>query len=540
MVKFCGQHIAPKDPDMKRRDFLKSTLAGASVLAAPHVLRAEAQKTITFVPHADLASFDPVWTTADITRNFSLAVYDTLYGYDAEFKAQPQMVEGHAIENDGKQWDLSLREGLKFHDGTPVLARDCIATINRWAKRYPLGQALMARTDELSAVSDKTIRFRLKRPFPLLPEALAEPYCSIMPERLAKTDAFEQVKEAMGSGPFKFVAAERIPGQRVVFDKNPDYVPRTSGKPSFSAGPKVVYVDRVIWNFVQDPSTASAALMQGEVDWWENPTIDLVPQLKRNKDLVITVKDRTGEIGCLRFNHLFPPFDNAAIRRVVLSAMDQKDVMTAVAGAEPSLIKTDVGLFVPGTPMASTVGVEITRGPKDLDKIKKDLASAGYKGERVVVLAASTIPTIFAEAQVATDVLQRIGMNIDLQTMEWGSVVARRASREPIDKGGWNIFYTYLGGMGNISPGPDIAIRASGADAWFGWPSDPKMEALRTAWFDAPDLEAQQKICVEMQEEFWQNPLYVPLGMYDQPAAFRSSLQDVRDGWPQFYGVRRV
>ena len=525
---------------MKRRDFLKSTLTGATILAAPQILRAEAQKTITFVPHADLASLDPVWTTADITRNFALAVYDTLYGYDAEFKAQPQMVEADKIENDGKQWDLSLRDGLKFHDGSPVLAQDCVATITRWAKRYPLGQALMARTDELSAVSDKIIRFRLKRPFPLLPEALAEPYCSIMPERLARTDAFEQVKEAIGSGPFKFVAAERIPGQRVVLDKNPEYVPRTSGKPSFSAGPKVVYVDRVIWNFVQDPSTASAALMQGEVDWWENPTIDLVPQLKRSKDLVITVKDRTGEIGCLRFNQLFPPFDNAAIRRVVLSAMDQKEVMTAVAGAEPSLIKTDVGLFVPGTPMASTLGVEITRGPKDFDKIKEDLASAGYQGERVVVLAASTIPTIYAEAQVATDVLQRIGMNIDLQTMEWGSVVARRASREPIDKGGWNIFYTYLGGMGNISPGPDIAIRASGADAWFGWPTDPKMEALRTAWFDAPDLEVQQKICRDMQEEFWQNPLYVPLGMYDQPTAFRSSLQDVRDGWPQFYGVRRV
>jgi peptide/nickel transport system substrate-binding protein len=190
--------------------------------------------------------------------------------------------------------------------------------------------------------------------------------------------------------------------------------------------------------------------------------------------------------------------------------------------------------------MASTVGVEITRGPKDLDKIKKDLAAAGYKGERVVVLAASTIPTIFAEAQVATDVLQRIGMNIDLQVMEWGSVVARRASREPIDKGGWNIFYTYLGGMGNISPGPDIAIRASGADAWFGWPTDPKMEALREAWFDAPDVEAQQKICRDMQEQFWQNPSYVPLGMYDQPTGFRSYLQGVRDGWPQFYGVRRL
>jgi peptide/nickel transport system substrate-binding protein len=527
-------------PPMNRRELVKISLAGAAALAAPQIVRAEARNTITFVPHADLASLDPVWTTADITRNFSSAVHDTLYGYDAEFRAQAQMVQGHTTEDGGKQWDLTLRDGLKFHDGAPVLARDCIATIRRWAKRYPMGQALMARTDELSVVSDRSIRFRLKRPFPLLPDALAEPYCSIMSEQLAKTDPFEQIKEVIGSGPFKFVASERIPGQRVVFEKNPDYVPRADGKPSFSAGPKVVYVDRVVWNFVQDPSTVSAALAQGEVDWWENPTIDLVRQLKRNKDLVITVKDRTGEICCLRFNHLYPPFDSPAVRRVVLSAMDQKEVMTAVAGAEPSLIKTDVGLFVPGTPMASTAGVEITRGPKDLDRIKKQLADAGYKGERVVVLAASTIPTIFAEAQVATDVLQRIGMNIDLQTMEWGSVVARRASREPVDKGGWNIFYTYLGGMGNISPGPDIAIRASGADAWFGWPSDPKMEALREAWFDAPDLEVQQKICREMQENFWQNPTYVPLGMYDQPMAFHSHLQDVRDGWPQFYGVRRV
>jgi peptide/nickel transport system substrate-binding protein len=199
---------------MKRRDLLKSTLAGVAALAAPQIVRAEAQKTITFVPHADLASLDPVWTTADITRNFSLAVYDTLYGYDAEFKAQPQMVEGHSTDDDGKQWDLSLRDGLKFHDGSPVLARDCVATIRRWAKRYPMGQALMARTDELAAVSDKAIRFRLKKPFPLLPDALAEPYCSIMPERVANTDPFEQIKEAVGSGPFKFVASERIPGQR--------------------------------------------------------------------------------------------------------------------------------------------------------------------------------------------------------------------------------------------------------------------------------------------------------------------------------------
>ncbi len=525
---------------MKRRDFLKSGLAGAAALAAPGIVRAETETTINFTPHADLASLDPVWTTADITRNFSLAVYDTLYGFDADFAVQRQMADGETTSADGKEVTIKLRDGLKFHDGTPVLAKDCVATIQRFGKRDPMGQALMARTDEVSAPDDKTIKFRLKAPFSLVTYALAQPYCAIMPERLAKTDAFQQVTEAVGSGPFKFVAGERVPGQRVVYAKNADYVPRKDGKPSFNAGPKIANFDRVVWNFISDPGTAAAALQQGEIDWWENPPIDLVPSLQANKDLVVTVKDKTGEIGCLRFNQLFPPFDKPAVRRAVLSAIDQKEVMTAFCGAVPSVMKVDVGLFVPGTPLASDVGVEITRGPKDYDKIKRELAAAGYSGEKIVVLAATTIPSIWAEAQVASDVLKKIGMNVDMQALEWGTVVSRRAVKEPIDHGGWNIFYTYLGGFGNISPGPSIAIRGIGAGSWFGWPTDPDMEKLRDDWFAAPDLAAQQKITKAMQEHFWQNPGYVPLGMYDQPWAFRSNLQDVHDGFPQFYGVKRV
>src|SRR5579884_956488 len=242
---------------IKRRDVLKGAVAGAAALGMPGIVRAESQSTLTFVPHADLASLDPVWTTADITRNFSLAVYDTLYAFDAEFNVQPQMVEGHTTSADGKEWTLTLRDGLKFHDGTPVLAKDCVATIKRFGQRDPMGTALMTRTDEITAPSDKQIKIRLKAPFPLLTYALGQVYCAIMPERLAKTDANEQVKEAIGSGPFKFVAAERVPGQRVVFEKNKDYVPRKDGKPSFNAGPKVVYFDRVVWNFIQDPGTAA-------------------------------------------------------------------------------------------------------------------------------------------------------------------------------------------------------------------------------------------------------------------------------------------
>jgi peptide/nickel transport system substrate-binding protein len=316
-------------------------------------------------------------------------------------------------------------------------------------------------------------------------------------------------------------------------------VPRKDGTPSFNAGPKIVYVDRVVWNYIPDPATSAAALQQGEIDWWEQPTIDLIAQLRRGKDIKVEVKDRTGEIACLRFNHLHPPFDNPAIRRVVLAAMDQKEIMEAVAGAEPSLIKTDVGIFVPGTPMASTIGVEATRGPKDIDKLKRDLQAAGYKGEKIVVLAATTIPIIWAEAQVATDVLTRIGFNVDMQALEWGTVVQRRASKEPIDKGGWNIFYTFLGGFGNVSPAPDVAIRGNGTSAWFGWPTNPKMEALYDAWFEAPDPTAQHGVVDEMQTVFWQDPPYVPMGMFDQPIAYHSYLTDIRDGWPQFYGVKK-
>ncbi|HTW68730.1 MAG TPA: ABC transporter substrate-binding protein, partial [Acetobacteraceae bacterium] len=425
-----------------------------------------------------------------------------------------------------------------FHDGTPVLASDCVTSITRFCVRNAFGQALAMRIDGITAPSDKVIQFRLKQPFALLPNALAEVYCVMMPQRLAKTDAFTQISEAVGSGPFKYLASERIVGQRVVFEKFDKYVPRPGGVPSFNAGPKIVYVDRVVWNVIPDPATALAALTQGETDWWEQPTIDLIPLLQRSKGITVAVKDRTGEMGCLRFNQLFPPFDNAAIRRVVVAAMDQKEVMDAVAGSDLSLVRTDIGLFVPGTPMASTVGVKITRGPKNYARLKQDLIAAGYKGEKVVILAASNFPAIWAEAQVATDTLKKIGMNVDFQALDWSAVVQRRASKQPIDKGGWNIFFTYLGGFGNISPAPNIVI-TSGNGAWFGWPNDPAMDKLRAGWFDAPNLAAQKKIAEQMQVEFWKNPSYAPLGMYDQPTAFHDYLTGIPAGWPQFYGVKK-
>jgi peptide/nickel transport system substrate-binding protein len=526
---------------MKRRTVLQSALAGAAALAAPRISRAAAITTLKFIPQADLSILDPIWSTADVSRNHGHAVFDTLYGIDAKFAAHPQMAAGATTSADGKTWDITLRDGLKFHDGTPVLARDAVASLSRWGKRDAFGSVLFGVTDEISAPNDKTIRFRLSKPFPLLPDALAasENMAAIMPERLAKTDPYTQITEMVGSGPFRFVAGERISGAKVVYEKFAGYVPRPDGTPSYTSGPKIAHVDRVEWIVVPDPSTSAAALNSGEFDWWENPVIDLVPQLKRNPDITVVVKDTTGEMGCMRLNQTLPPFNNPAIRRLVLSCVNQKDVMDAVAGADQSLIKVPLGLFAAGTPMASDAGLDVMKGQVDPAKMKQALADAGYKGEKVVVLAASDFPTINAMAQVGADMLKQMGFNVDYQSLDWGTVVQRRASKEPTDKGGWNVFFTFLGGTGNISPASHLAIRSNGAKAWFGWPDLPKVEALRLAWFDAPDVAAQQKICHDLQLQAFQDVPYVPMGMYYMPTAYRKNITGIPDGFVQFYGVKK-
>ena len=521
---------------MKRRDFLAT---GAAVLAAPSIAAAQGARTLKFVPHADLATLDPVWTTADITRNFSLAVFDTLYGLDEMLAPQLQMLAGERIENDGRQWDLTLRDGLKFHDGTPVLARDVVASLRRSGQRDALVGVLAGLTEEMAAIDDKTVRIRLKAPFALMRDALAQYSACIMPERIARTDGNAQIPEVVGSGPLRFVANERVPGSKVVFARSETYVPRPDGRPSFTAGPKTVHFDRVEWLMLPDPATAAAAVANNEIDWWENPPIDLLPSLKRNAALTIQTIDPYGSIGCMRFNHLHPPFNNPAIRRAVMAAVDQDEFMMAYAGADPSIIRNPVGLFSPGSPMATTEGTEAVGRIKDIAAARKNLEAAGYKGERVVVLGATSIPPLHAYSQLTADLLKRLGMDVDHVAVDWGTVVQRRASRETPEKGGWNIFLTNLGGSGNVSPAASSPIR-SGPAAWFGWPDMPKMETLRAAWLTAPNTAAQKKIATEMQLLMFELAPYVPLGYYSGPTVYRSTLRDVRQGFPQMYGVRRA
>jgi len=526
---------------MYQRRLLEAGAAGLAALAVPRVGRAADAGVLKFLPQADLASLDPMWTTSYVTRNHGYMVYDTLYGLDEQYRPRPQMVEGHQVGADGLEWTLTLREGLKFHDNEPVLARDAVASIGRWGNRDPFGQALLAATAELSAPADRTIRFRLRRPFPLLPNALGKAPSfmpCIMPERLAQTDAMTQVTDPVGSGPFRFLPDERVQGARFAYARFPGYVPRQEA-PSFTAGGKAAQFERVEWHVIPDPATASAALQSSEVDWWEQPTMDLAPMLRRTRTLVVEIIDPTGVIGTIRFNTTQPPFDDPAVRRALLGAFDQADFMTAVAGSDRSFWKAGVGYFCPESPMASDAGLAAL-ALVDPAITKRKLAAAGYHGAKTVLLGASDFPSINAVSQVAASVLGNVGIAVDYQAMDWGTVTQRRLSKAPADKGGWSAFFTAAAGLEMFDPTGHNQIRGNGRNAWFGWPESPKLEALRDAWLTAPDMAAQQEAARRMQIQALEDVPYIPLGQFYQPTAYDKSLTGIlKGGFALFYNVRR-
>ena len=533
---------------MQRRSLLAATgaaLALPAISPAPvsRAWAAGSSKVLRYVPAADIAALDPVWTTASQTRDHAFLVYDTLYGLDGALQPQPQMVAGHVVEEDGRLWRMTLRDGLRFHDGEKVLARDCVASIRRWAARDSFGQTLMAVTEEVAAPDDRTITFRLKRPFPQLPAALAKyssPTCVIMPERLARTDPYTAVTDPTGSGPFRFLPDERVPGARMAYARFDGYVPRPEGRAEGSAGPKVAHFERVEVLVMPDGATAAAALRQGEVDWLRWPLIDLVPALRRAPGVTVDVIEPLGLIGKFRFNHLNAPFDKAAVRRAILPALSQAEYMMAAQGSDTSLWRDGVGYFCPGTPMASEAGMEALTAPRDLARAKAALAGSGYGGEKVVVMMPTDFPIYNAMAEVTGELLRKIGFNAEVQAMDWATAMQRRAKPDPVAQGGWSVFHTGWGGSEELNPVTNIWLRGNDREAAPGWPDSPRLESLRTEWLQAPDVAAQKRVAEAMQRQAFEDVPYIPTGQLFTPVAYRSDLTGVLKGLPAFWNVRRT
>jgi peptide/nickel transport system substrate-binding protein len=540
--------VKPEEKIMDRRTLLKvaagaGTLAMSQKLAAPALAQGAAARTLRFVPQSDLANFDPIWGTQYVVRNASAMVWDTLYGVDENLQPQRQMVESEEVSADGLTWTFKLRPGLKFHDGEKVLAKDVVASLNRWAARDQMGLLLKATQQDLTAVDDRTVKWVLKKPFPKMLLALGKvstQVACIMPERIAKTDPFKQITEYVGSGPMRFVRNEWVSGDRAVFEKFADYVPRQEPG-SWLAGGKRILVDRIEWKVMPDPGTAAAALQNGEIDWWENPISDLVPLLRKNRNVMLDIADPLGNIGSFRMNHLYPPFNDVRARRAVLMAMSQEDYMRAIVGDDNNLWKPLPGFFTPGTALYTEEGGDILKGPRNLDGAKKLLAQSGYAGQPVTCLVAQDQPITKAQGDVTADLLKRLGMNVDFAAIDWGTVGARRAQKTPPGQGGWQMFHTWHAGADCINPAVAIGTRANGDKAWFGWPDVPEVEAQIAAWYDAKTLDEEKAAIRRLNKAALDNVVYAPTGFFLGYQAWRKNVSGVVKGpLPFFWGVAKT
>ncbi len=512
---------------MHRRRFIATT-AGLAATAAVPPARAQSRdaRVLRFVPQANLTSLDPIWTTAAVTTAHAYHVFDTLYGLDDAQRVRPQMAEGQDVSDDGRVWTIRLREGLRWHDGEPVLARDCAASLERWSKRDTFGQSLAPVVESWGAADDRTVRIALKSPFPLLLTALAKlsaVAAFMMPERLARTDPFKQVTEMVGSGPFTFAADEYISGGLAVYRRFDGYVPRQEPAEN-TAGGKVAHFSRIEWRIIPDSATAAAALQSGEVDWWDQVNPDLTPLLRRNRDLKVGVNDPGGFVGTLRFNCLHPPFDNPAIRRAVLYAVNQDDHMRAITGNDPEIFSECHSMWPCGTAYGVENPPPALKGSPDVDRAKAMLRDAGYRGEKVVVINPSDLPSIGPFGLVTADLLTRLGMNVELVQTDWGSVVQRRASKEPIDKGGWSIFHTWWPIQSISNPAVNPTLRGQGQAGWFGWYRNDRVEQLAAEWLVTPDEAGQKRLAEEIQQESFREVPIVPLGRYFIRTAYRADL----------------
>lgn len=515
----------------------RRSLMALAVVALPLVgtpTLASAETVLRVIPHADLKNLDPIWTTAYITRNHAYLIYDTLFAMDEDFKPQPQMVDTWETSGDGKVWTFNLRDGLKFHDGAAVTSKDVIASLKRWGARDGMGQKLMEQMEEMVAVSDKTFQFKLKTPYGLVLESIGKissnvPF--IMPARIAATDPFEQIPEHIGSGPFKFEADQWVPGSTVVYTKFEDYIPRSEA-PSAAAGGKIAKVDKVVWTYFPDQTTAMNALIAGEIDFFEQPSTDLMPLLSAAEDVTAEVNDPLGSIGFARFNHVLPPFDNVEIRKAATMAMKQEDYLAGAIGA-PEFWKTCFSIYPCGTPLATEVAAE-TMKTGSIEKAAAALKAAGYDGTPIVIMHPTDIPVLSAFTLISAEKLRKAGFTVDLQAMDWSTLTSRRAKRDPVSEGGWNIFHTWWIGADVMDP-MSIAFSGDPEKGWFGWADDAELEKARAAFASATSPEAKLAAGKKVQERVWSIAASAELGQFFVPVAYRNNVKGLIKSPVQFF-----
>jgi len=490
-------------------------------------------KVLKVVPSADVAELDPTRAANQIGRIYSQMVFDSLFALDHTLSPKPMMVEREEVSPDGLTYRMTLRPGLKFHDGTPVTTRDVVASLERWMGGTSVGGQLKSRLSSMSIVDERTFVLALAKPFGLVEFVLAgagAPMAAIMREADAKRPDGVPLTNPIGSGPFRYNAALRESGHRVVFDRNPDY-PARAEPPDGAAGTKIVKVDRVEWDIMPDAVTAANALVTGEVDFWDTVTPDLIPFLK-SRGVNVRRTASLQAVVWIRPNFELPPFDNAKAREALASLFDQKEFMQAVAGE--SGWATCYSFSVCGSTLGTEIGSDPYRNP-DPARAKRLLQEAGYKGEPVVIVGTPQLPVINATTQIMAQKLRDIGVNVDVQMGDWATVYKQvNTPHLKMGHGGWNLVGTYSLGGTWFNPLTNVALDTScgpAATTSMGMPCDEEGEKLRQAVLAAPDEQSRKAAFDTFQQYMWKFIPYIPGGQFDINNAYGKNISGVLDGY---------
>ncbi len=522
---------------LAKRSALAAAVVGASVLALPAHAQ---QNTLKVVMHSDLKIVDPIWTTAYISRNYGYMVYDTLFAMDANNEIKPQMIDKYSVSADQLTWTFTLRDGLLWHDDKPVTAEDCVASIKRWAAKDSLGQKMNSFVKEWKVVDAKTFTATMNSPTGLVLLALGKPSSNVpfmMPKRIAETSPNEQIKEYVGSGPFVFKTDEWKPGDKAVFVKFANYKPRAEPA-SGLAGGKIAKVERVEWRAIPDAQTAANAIVAGEIDVVEDVKSELLPVLEKDSNIKMFNQNPLGNQYVMRFNALHKPFDNPKIRQAVFMALNQEDFVKAVHG-DAKYYKLCKALFICGSPLATDKGMEGLL-ESNFKKSREMLAEAKYDGTPVVLMHSTDLAVLTNLAPVAKSLLEKGGFKVDMQSMDWQSLVARRAKKDPPNAGGWNIFLTSWVAADVLNPVGTAFLNSSCEKALFGWPCDEKMEQLRDAFARETDPAKQKAIAEQVQLRYLEVPTHVHLGQWNKPMALRKNVDGMLSApVPVFWNVEK-
>ncbi len=500
---------------------------GAAAVAMTARPASAAGKTIKYVRNGNLAQLDPIWTTAYVTRDHGYMIYDTLFAIDEKNEVKPQMVDKYSVSADKMLWTFTLRDGLEWHDGKPVTAEDCVPSLKRWAVRDPMGQKLADFISEYKVVDAKTFTMKLKEPYGLVLDSIGKPSSNtpfMMPKAVAETDPFKQIDSQVGSGPFIYSTTESKVGEKHIYLKNTKYKPRAEPASGFAGG-KVVKVDRIECIEMPDPQQQVNALIAGEIDVVEQLPHDLIPIVKGDKGSKLVNWNPLGQQFVIRFNHLQPPFNNPKIRMAALLCMRQEDYLKATVG-DPAYYKVCSAAFICGTPNAVDTKDDLLIKP-NFEKAKALLKEAGYDGTPVVLMQSTTLPVLTNMAPVTKALLEQGGFKVDMQSMDWATVVQRRTKKDPPTQGGWNVFHTYSVSVDALNPISNNYFVASGDKAWFGWPNDPEMEKLRDSYAKETDPAKAKAIAAAIQGRAVETAQYGWLGQWYGPGATRSNVS----GW---------